>query len=49
MKEEVRRILQQVLAPQQSRKGLGSRIHRRVMELTKEKASIKLMIRQDDL
>lgn len=34
MEEEVRRILQQALAPQISRKGFGSRIHQRVMSLT---------------
>lgn len=34
MEEEARRILQQILAPKQAKKGLGTRIHQRVLELT---------------
>ncbi|TXH71663.1 MAG: plasmid stabilization protein [Thiothrix sp.] len=34
MEEEARQILQQILAPKQSRTGLGTRIHQRVMALT---------------
>lgn len=34
MEEEARRILQQTLAPRQARKGLGTRIHQRIMILT---------------
>lgn len=34
MEEEVRRILQQTLAPKQAGKGLGTRIHQRIMLLT---------------
>lgn len=34
MEEEVRRILREVLLPQTGQKGLGSRLHKRVMDLT---------------
>lgn len=34
MEEEVRRILQQVLASQQPSRGFGTRIHQKVMSLT---------------
>ncbi|MBU0656047.1 MAG: plasmid stabilization protein [Gammaproteobacteria bacterium] len=34
MEEEVRRILQQVLSPQNPCRGFGSRIHQKVMALT---------------
>lgn len=33
MEEEVRRILQLAIAPKKPQKGLGSRIHQKVMEL----------------
>ncbi|QTR48080.1 plasmid stabilization protein [Thiothrix litoralis] len=34
MEEEVRRILQQILAPQTPQKGFGTRVHQRVMALS---------------
>ena len=34
MEEEARRILRQALLPKEQQKALGSRLHRRVMELT---------------
>ena len=34
MEEEVRRILQQILAPQNAQKSFGTRIHQRVIALT---------------
>lgn len=34
MEEEVRRILQQILSPQNPRTGFGTRIHQRVTALT---------------
>lgn len=34
MEEEVRRILRQSLLPETEQKGLGSRLHKRVMDLT---------------
>jgi plasmid stability protein len=34
MEEEVRRILQQILSPQNPQKGFGTRLHQRVIALT---------------
>lgn len=34
MEEEVRRILREALLPETEQKGLGSRLHNRVMDLT---------------
>lgn len=34
MEEEVRRILQQILSPQNPQKGFGTRVHQRVVALT---------------
>ena len=34
MEEEARRILRKALAPASSEKGLGRRLHRRIMDLT---------------
>ncbi|MBK8454057.1 MAG: plasmid stabilization protein [Thiofilum sp.] len=40
MEEEARRILQQILVPKKIQKGLGTRIHQRVVALTGGEALI---------